>query len=303
MTKNMPSPYVALKNFFLNDLIFADVFNGYFFNNKPVIDAMQLEPENTAYAVTVRTNREGKSSTETINKYRDTIRKTSLGYLAILGIENQSKIHYSMPIRKLLYDALGFSTEIAVNSRSEDRRGWTVDEFLSNVAKGTTVTPIITVVFYTGETPWDGPRSLHDMMEIDERLRPFVPDYPLYVIDMGHDSDLSFSNKTLNDLHNVLSSIYDGTADRNTSIIESSTMSLAGILANDITLYQTALNSERSELIMCEALKKRDEEIFKTIKEENEAKIRALTEENEIKVKALEERIVELENRLASRLS
>ena len=59
---------------------------------------------------------------------------------------------------------------------------------------------VITIVFYTGEKVRDGPTSLYDMMEIDEQLKPFVPDYPLFVIDMGHDSTLSFPNESLESL-------------------------------------------------------------------------------------------------------
>ena len=85
-----------------------------------------------------------------------------------------------------------------------DKRSWTVDERLSGVSKWKKVTPIITVVFYTGEEVWDGPRSVHDMMDIDTRVRQFVPDYPLYVIDLGHDRNLSFSNGPLEELRAAL---------------------------------------------------------------------------------------------------
>lgn len=45
--------------------------------------------------------------------FRDNIRRAKLGYLVILGIEDQSKVHYSMPVRKMLYDALGYSSELS----------------------------------------------------------------------------------------------------------------------------------------------------------------------------------------------
>lgn len=37
-----------------------------------------------------------------INKYRDNVRKTAGGLFVILGIEDQDKIHYSMPVRKMV---------------------------------------------------------------------------------------------------------------------------------------------------------------------------------------------------------
>ena len=209
MSKEMPTPDVALKDFFKDNQIFADVFNGYFFNNEKVVKADELETDDTAYAETI----EVKGRKEKINKYRDNIRKTSFGYLVILGIEDQSKIHYSMPVRKLLYDVLGYSAELAEKACTQDKSKWTIEERLSNVKKGTKITPIITVVFYTGEEPWDGPRSLHDMMDMDERVKRFVPDYPLYVIDLGHDEDLFFQNEFLDGLKNILSSIYSKNGD------------------------------------------------------------------------------------------
>lgn len=32
--------------------------------------------------------------------------------------------------------------------------------------------------------PWDGPRSLHEILEIkNPKLKAFMPDYPIYIID------------------------------------------------------------------------------------------------------------------------
>lgn len=134
--------------------------------------------------------------------------------------DNQDRIHYAMPIRKMLYDVLSFNSELAAMVETQDKVEWTVDERLSKVKKGTKITPIITVVFYTGEAPWDGPRTLHDMMDMGDMIKPFVPDYPLYVIDIGHDENLSFNNKSLEMLHSMLSSIYNKTGDNNTTEID-----------------------------------------------------------------------------------
>ena len=96
---------------------------------------------------------------------------------------------------------------------------------------------VITIVFYTGEKVRDGPTSLYDMMEIDEQLKPFVPDYPLFVIDMGHDNTLSFPNESLESLRIALWDIYHSTGDHDQTEIGNNIMALAGILANDTELY------------------------------------------------------------------
>lgn len=255
--KDMPKPDAALKDFFKDNDIFAAVFNGYFFGQDRIIDAAELQPVNTAYSVTV----DVKGRKEVVNRYRDNIRKTSNGsYLVILGIENQSRIHYSMPVRKMLYDALEYCSEIAAIGNVQDKKEWTINEQLSNASRGTVITPVITIVFYTGEEAWDGPRSLHDMMEMDERFKEYVPDYPLFVIDLGHDQNMEFPNESLESLKDVLSSIYDGKGYRNESFVSNGILALAGILAGDKKLYEIANRADKGgKQIVCKALQKRDE--------------------------------------------
>lgn len=270
----MPSPDSALKDFFKNNETFAALFNGFFFDNETIIKAAELKPDDTAYAESLKIhNGKQKYKVEKVNKYRDNIRRTKLGYLVILGIEDQSKVHYSMPIRKMLYDALEYSSELSTIGNNQNKTEWTVDERLSGIKKDTKITPIVTVVFYTGEDPWDGPNSLHAMMNMDDKISPFVPDYPLYVIDIGHDEDLSFNNKTLDELRLVLHSIYSYTADTDTSIVDNSTLALAGILSGDANLYYTAVDSKGGEQPLCRALAERDEKLLAAERERTNALI------------------------------
>ena len=48
-----------------------------------------------------------------IQKYRDIIKKAIVmksdnAYLVLCGIENQTDIHYAMPVRNMLYNALSY---------------------------------------------------------------------------------------------------------------------------------------------------------------------------------------------------
>ena len=65
----------------------------------------------------------------------------------------------------------------------------TSEEFLSGWRKGDQLIPIITAVLYLGDSPWDGPKSLFEMLNVpDERLYRFLNDYKLNLIspaDMG----------------------------------------------------------------------------------------------------------------------
>ena len=306
----MPKPNEALREFFQNDEVFASLFNGYFFHGEKVISPTALQPADTAYAVTVQ-NTAGKK--QKINKYRDIVRKTEMGTLVILGIEDQNKVHYAMPVRKMLYDVLGYSTELSEKGKQQDSSEWTIEERLSKIGKGTTVTPIITVVFYTGETPWDGPTSLYDMMDLDadDRICTCVPDYPLYVIDIGHDEKLSFADQDLQDLQYALIQIY-AEQEPDDRKIKNSILSLAGILAGDQKLYETMVNEEQGgSTKMCRALEKRDEEIIrritaekdaemcKALKKRDEEMIKRITEEKDAEMcKALKKRDEEIRKRI-----
>lgn len=289
---SIPRPDVALKDFFKDNKIFAALFNGFFFNSQEIFKAEELEQIDTAYSETVSTY----YGYEPIKKYRDNIRCTSLGNIVIIAIEDQDKIHYSMPVRKMMYDALGYSAELANKTKTEEKTGWTVDERLSRVKNGTKITPIITVVFYTGENAWDGPRSLYDMMDLDDTIKPFVPDYPLYVIDIGHDEDITFENEELKDLQFALSAIYNKTADASSMEVKNSILSLAGILANDPVLYRNAKESKGEKTAMCKAMEERDAVIFADIRAKLAEKDTELAEKDAEMAVKIAEKDTEIEH-------
>ena len=61
------------------------------------------------------------------------------------------------------------------------------------VQKTDKLIPVVTIVIYTGTKPWDGPLSLHDMLEFkDKSLKAFVPDYKLNIISAADLDDSEF---------------------------------------------------------------------------------------------------------------
>ncbi len=99
---------------------------------------------------------EFKEYKETLQRARDVVKKTAYGIdFVILGIESQMKTHYAMPLRMMLYDALGYLKEYQELSRRNKRAGdkISVEEFLSALRKKDRLHPIISVVVYYGEEP------------------------------------------------------------------------------------------------------------------------------------------------------
>ena len=119
-----------------------------------------------------------------LEKIRDLLKscivKTAAGvtYL-VVGIENQTDIHYAMVIRDMLMDALNYATQVdayaKMHRKAKDLKG---DEFLSGFAKTDKLHPVITITVYWGSGAWDGARSLHEMLDVpDKKLLRFIPNY------------------------------------------------------------------------------------------------------------------------------
>ncbi len=117
-----------------------------------------------------------------------------------------------MPVKDGLYDMIGYSKQIAEIKRSYKKNTadegeitvesgvlkikLTGEEFLSGLRKDDKLLPIITAVVYFGDEPWDGPRSLYDMLDIPSKeLKRFIPNYWINLIspaDMGDDEFAKF---------------------------------------------------------------------------------------------------------------
>ena len=110
---------------------------------------------------------------ETLGKVFDVVKKSANGVdYVILGLENQSKIHYAMPLRHMIGDAFSYLKEYkeleAKNKKYKNYK--TKHEFLSKFQKTDRLHPIVTICIYYGEDEWDGPRSLIDMLDIPEEF-------------------------------------------------------------------------------------------------------------------------------------
>lgn len=233
---NKISADTALKEFLNDNEIFAALLNGFLFDNEKIIDPNELEPMDSAYSDNV-----DDSNNQKVVRYRDIVKRTSLGKYVIIGVENQKRIHYAMPVRKMLYDALVYTRQI--KEIPKEKIKWTSDEYLSNVEIGTKIEPVVTVVLYVGENKWDGPRSLHEMLEIPEVIKKYVPDYPLYVIDMGHDEMLKFSNKKIQDYKTALTTIINKDKT-STEELDAQMVALAGITTGNMRVYNMVQGKE-----------------------------------------------------------
>ena len=74
--------------------------------------------------------------------------------------------------------------------------------------------PVITVVVYYGEKDWDGAKSLHEMLNIPEKMTKYVNDYKMLLVE-AKENDLVLHNANNRDLFNLLEILLDTGMPRN----------------------------------------------------------------------------------------
>lgn len=66
------------------------------------------------------------------------------------------------------------------------------DEYLSRFSRSDRLLPVITLILYCGEKPWDGAVRLHEMLDLSrlpEELKEYVEDYAVHILDVCRTPD------------------------------------------------------------------------------------------------------------------
>ena len=142
--------------------VFADIFNRLLFREEFLKKEMlEFGPTESIY----------KSETGDLKDQRRDVLKYYLGsglLLSSYGIENQSEVERFMPVRVLGYDYATY------------RNCLTNKKLLA---------PVITIVLNFSDKRWSEPVSLCELMEIPDKMRPFVQDYRIKVFDIAYLED------------------------------------------------------------------------------------------------------------------
>ena len=227
------------KHYMSKNEIFADAVNFYFFDGREKVkpedlesgDAEELELLYGKHAavhavVEQEKNREkGKrkhkrrdSDLISVQRYRDilkrcVIREYGRTVYVIYGIEAQSEIHYAMPVKSMLYDALNYAaqvSEIADGHAKDGNRGKSAGEFLSGFHRTDRLRPVRTLVIYFGSAAWNGPRTLKEMLCLPEGEDfSSLNDYRLDLLVPGEIEDFSKFHTELGAVLEVLKVMED----------------------------------------------------------------------------------------------
>lgn len=252
---------VSLKTFWRDNEHFADLFNATVFNGKQVLKPDKLTEMDTDVSATIQS----KSYNKSITRNRDVVKKMSDGVeFNILGLEIQDKTHYAMPLRTMTYDALGYIKEyndIKKQHKLHKDSFSSPEEFLSGIDKSDRFHPIITLVLYYGDSLWDGPSCLADMMvSMPDNIKAFFSDYKLNLVQILDSDKYTFYNDDVRDVFNIARSIYNKDIDSifseyKTRNVDNEVMKLISVLtATPQIMNLCKPNEQGGKVNMCKAM-------------------------------------------------
>jgi len=143
--------------------VFSDIVNVLLFGGKRVV-----EEETLFDAVTdsvLKIDKKVRIQDRDVAKYW----KDSQINIALFGLENQTTPNKLMPLRVISYDG----TEYGKQSRTEniDKKKY----------------PVISLVLYLGfEQKWLYPKNLLGIIDVDEKLKPYVNDYKINLFEIAY---------------------------------------------------------------------------------------------------------------------
>lgn len=139
------------------------------------------------------------------------------------------------------------------NERSGGRMSY--DERFS-IRKEDRLHGVIGLTVYYGERPWDGPKSLHEMLaDMPEEMKPMVADFPLNLLEIQDSDKLKFSNPDVEQVFSLSRSIYQKQIDHEKfSVVKSEVAEMVGAVVNSEQIMKIAQKGAGKEISMCNAL-------------------------------------------------
>lgn len=186
----MQEKNILTNTYWSNNERFADMINVGMFQGKKVLIAEELKEADGYSATMIGKSRKKKG----IQKQRDVVKKALFDTnFVIVGIENQSDIHYAMPVRIMGYDFLSYDKQLKeIRDKHRKDKDLCDAEFISGFSKEDKLSPICTLVIYYGKEPWTGPTKLSEILNfenIPEEIQQVVADYPIHIVDVRRFND------------------------------------------------------------------------------------------------------------------
>ena len=217
--------------------VFADILNVLLFDGRNVVEESTLT--DALPMSMLKIDGRVRSQERDIAKYW---RKSKIN-VALFGLENQTTPNKLMPLRVLGYDG----AEYVKQSRKE------------NIDKAKY--PVITLVLYLGyEKEWNYPKTLFEVLDIDEDIKPYVNDFKINLFEIAY-LDKEKINLFKSDFRILADYLYqmrvnkDYIADETTIEHVEELLTLMSVMTGDNRFEETINDLKGKEKInMCEVL-------------------------------------------------
>ena len=143
--------------------VFADIINVLLFKGEKIVKEDSLTDALPGSTLKM----DGRIRTQ----YRDIAKywHNSKIKLSMFGLENQTKPEKRMPLRVFGYDGAEYVKQTKKENSKE------------------VIYPVITLVLYFGyNSRWNHPKSLFELLEIDEMIKPYVNDFKMNLFEIAY---------------------------------------------------------------------------------------------------------------------
>ena len=217
--------------------VFADIINVLLFNGEKVVTEDSL----TDVLQESILKMDGRIRAQ----YRDIAKywHNSKIKLSMFGLENQTKPEKRMPLRVFGYDGAEYVKQAKKENSKE------------------VIYPVITLVLYFGyNSRWNHPKSLFELLEIDEMVKPYVNDFKMNLFEIAY-LDREKIDMFKSDFHILADYLYQMRVNKNyvagDTVIEhvDELLMLMSAMTNDYRFEETINEVKGKERVtMCEVL-------------------------------------------------
>lgn len=239
-----------------NNNLFSDMVNGVLFQGNPLLDPHYLHSYDSHESTYIHLFG--------INRTRDMIKKYEDGYIILIGIENQSQVDETMPIRLLGYDFINYMNQQKVFYRdykliTKHNKKYPKDK--KKLPK-LELYPVMSIVINYGERRWNKSTTLKGMMKkIPKVFEGYINDWEIKVVDIIDVDYKNFRHKDNQDLVLGIQRLYESNGE--VEVLEEIDMSYETAIelfsiTNSRDMLEIVRGMKKEEFDMCTAM-----EIFK----------------------------------------
>ena len=243
---------------------FADFINGTLFDGRSQIEEEDVLSYDGVYHEKVK---DGKGEKLKLERTRDVIKRIAKGNrYAVVGVENQYKVHYAMPFRCMEYEVAEYIKQLKEIRKNFQRKEATGEEFLSKMSSDDKLNPVVVVMFYHGSGEYEGSKDLHSMLDFTGEnaiYKEFVTNYQMNLITLDDIKEENFKTG-LKQLIGVMKRSKDKVAlqkymEENSeefSHMDEETFDTISVMVNqkDLVKYKNSGEDEEGSVNMCRAI-------------------------------------------------